>query len=654
MSGRNKVIGVDEAMEVVLSGDTIATSGNTGCVFPEHLAAALERRFLMTGAPADLTLIHAAGQGDGKSRGLNHLAHRGMVRRVIGGHFGLAPKMVELVLAEDVEAYALPLGLISQWFRDVAAGRPGAVTTIGLQTFVDPRLGGGKLNKRSTEDVIQRINLGGRECLFLPSQRVDVVLLRGTTADAEGNVTMEREAVVAECHAMAQAAKNSGGIVIVQVERISAHRVLSPREVQIPGILVDAVVVSPAEDHMQTWTEQYNPTYSGETIAVMGSLQPMPLDGRKVIARQGAAYLRPNSVVNLGIGMPEGVASVAAEEGVFDRVTLTVEVGLIGGVPASGMSFGAAANPQAIIDQASMFDFYDGGGLDQAFLGLAEADAAGNVNVSRFGTKIPGPGGFINITQRAKEVFFLGLFRPRATVAVEDGQLRIVSEGSGYKFVNSVQHVTFSGDYARERGQRVYFITERCVLQLTESGLELTHLAPGLDVDRDVLSGMEFKPAISPDLTTMDPEIFQAGLMGLRTRELLPVEERFHYDESENVLYCNFEGIVVDTPVAAERLAAVLDEKFRSIGRRVHMVVNYDNFELAPAAAETFFEIARRNTEHNTESLTRYSTNAFYRRQLGREFTARSLSHSLYGSFADARAGLGSDRAHKGERATTY
>ena len=648
MSGRNKVIGVDEAMEVVLSGDTIATSGNTGCVFPEHLAAALERRFLMTGAPADLTLIHAAGQGDGKSRGLNHLAHRGMVRRVIGGHFGLAPKMVELVLAEDVEAYALPLGLISQWFRDVAAGRPGAVTTIGLQTFVDPRLGGGKLNKRSTEDVIQRINLGGRECLFLPSQRIDVVLLRGTTADAEGNVTMEREAVVAECHAMAQAAKNSGGIVIVQVERISAHRVLSPREVQIPGILVDAVVVSPAEDHMQTWTEQYNPTYSGETIAVMGSLQPMPLDGRKVIARQGAAYLRPNSVVNLGIGMPEGVASVAAEEGVFDRVTLTVEVGLIGGVPASGMSFGAAANPQAIIDQASMFDFYDGGGLDQAFLGLAEADAAGNVNVSRFGTKIPGPGGFINITQRAKEVFFLGLFRPRATVAVEDGQLRIVSEGYGYKFVNTVQHVTFSGDYARKRGQRVYFITERCVLQLTESGLELTQIAPGLDLDRDVLSGMEFKPTVSPDLTTMDPEIFQAGLMGLRTRELQPAEERFHYDEPANTLYCNFEGIVVDTPEAAERLAAALDEKFRSIGRRVHMVVNYDNFELAPPAAETFFAIARRNTEQNTESLTRYSTNTFYRRQLGREFTTRSLNHNFYGSFADARASLGFDRAHKG------
>lgn len=638
MANRNKVITVEEAMEVILSGDTIATSGNTGCVFPEHLVAALERRFLETGTPTDLTLIHAAGQGDTKDRGLNHLAHAGLLRRVIGGHYGLAPKMVDLVLREEVEAYALSLGLISQWFRDVAAGRPGAVTTVGLKTFVDPLLGGGKLNERTTEDVIHRITLGGEECLFLPRQPIDVVLLRGTTADAEGNVTMEREAVVAECRAMAEAAKNSGGIVIVQVERLTERRTLSPREVQVPGIMVDAIVVSPPEEHKQTWTEQYNPSYSGEVVAPLGRLTPMPLDGRKIIARQAASFLRPNSIVNLGIGMPEGVASVAAEEGVLDRVTLTVELGAIGGAPAGGLSFGAAANPSAIIDQPSMFDFYDGGGLDQAFLGLAEADATGNVNVSRFGKRIPGPGGFINITQRAKEVFFLGLFRARATVAVEDGQLRIVQEGAGFKFVNQVQHVTFSGEYARERGQRVHFITERCVFGLAEDGLEITHIAPGLDLEKDVLSGMEFEPSVSSSLTTMDSAIFRTALMGLRTRELQPMEERFHYDEAGNIVFCDFEGITLDTAAQAEALGKILDEKFVSIGRRVHMVVNYDNFELATPAADAFFAISQRNIEERTESLTRYSTNAFHRRRLGRKFTERNLKQNFYGSYADARS----------------
>jgi propionate CoA-transferase len=637
MVGRNKVIGVDEAIEVVLDGDTVATGGFVGTAFPEHLAAALERRFLSTGAPADLTIIHAAGQGDGKKRGLNHFAHRGMIRCVIGGHWGLAPALGELALHEDIDAYCLPLGLISQWYRDVAAGRPGTVTEIGLHTFVDPRIGGGRLNRRSTEDVIQLVELGGRECLFFPSRRIDIALLRGTTSDAEGNITMEHETLTLESLAMAQAAKNSGGIVIVQVQRTTANRTLSPREVQIPGILVDAVVVSPPEEHQQTFGEPYNPTYTGETTAAAGSLPPMPLDGRKVIARQAAIFLRPNSVVNLGIGIPEGIASVADEEGVLDRVTLTVEGGAIGGVPSSGLSFGGVTNPQAIIDQPSQFDFYDGGGLDQAFLGLAEVDAVGNVNVSQFGPRIAGPGGFINITQRAKEVFFLGLFRAGAKVSVENGQLEVIAEGSGYKFVPKVQQITFSGRYARERGQEVYFITERCVLRLTESGLELSQIAPGIDLETDVLPGMQFEPAISDELTTMDPAIFEAAVMGLRSRPTQPMDERFVYDESDNVLYGNFEGLSLETADQACALADLIDARLRNIGRRVHVVVNYDNFEVQPPAAATFFQMIRDNDRY-VLSRTRYSTNAFFRRRLGKQFTAASLEHRLYGSFAEVQA----------------
>jgi propionate CoA-transferase len=636
---RNKVVAAEEAARLVLDGDTIATGGFVGIGFPEHLAISLEERFLATGTPRDLTLIFAAGQGDGAERGLNHFGHAGMLTTAIGGHWGLVPGLGRLALSGEIQGYCLPQGMISHWFRDIAGGRLGTLTQIGLGTFVDPRMEGGRLNAATTEDILKVVELEGQEALFLPSRRIDVALLRGTTADTEGNVTMEREALTLETLSIAQAVKNSGGIVIVQVERTTTERILSPREVKIPGILVDAVVVSPPGDHPQTFAEAYNPAYTGEVKVAASTIESTPLSPRKVIARRAAMFLKPNSVVNLGIGTPEGVASVASEEGILDLITLTVEAGGIGGIPAGGLSFGAAVNTQAIIDQPYQFDFYDGGGLDQAFLGMAEADASGNVNVSRFGSRMPGAGGFINISQTAKECFFLGEFQAGATMEIADGELRVLRPGAIAKFVDEVEQVAFNGQRAMQRGQTVYYITERCVLRLGAGGLEVTEIAPGLDLERQVLSLMSFRPAVSPDLKPMAPEIFLPAPMGLREVAATPLRDRLIYRDEDNVLFCNFEGLTLATPEEASALAAQLDAKFRAIRHRVHVIVNYDNFEVLPTAEAEFLAMVKHNERYSL-SRTRYSTNAFFRRQLGQLFTAASLQHSLYGSFADAYSAL--------------
>lgn len=490
-----------EAAALLRDGDTLLIGGSGGGhAVPEALLAAVGARFKQDSKPRGLTALHPVGLGDGKTRGAGHLAHEGLLKRVVSGTFVNSPAIARLALDEKIEAYTLPQGSMSQLMREMAAGRPGLLTRIGLGTFVDPRLGGGRQSKSAKEDLVELVDFQGEEYLFYKPFHVDVAFIRGSAADEAGNISMEHEAVTLEMLSIAQATRRVGGLVIAQVKEVVPRGALHPKMVKVPGIVVDAVVVDP--DQSQTYATHYSAAYSGHERVALEDVPDVPDGPRRIIARRGACELFEGAICNLGSGISTGIAGVAAAEAVLPRVCLTNEQGNIGGAPASGNEAGATRSPDAQVDQPYQFDFYDGGGLDIAFLSFAEFDAAGNVNVSRFGGRIVGPGGFINISQGAKAVVFSGT----------------LTANGAPKAVRQVEQITFSGDFARERKQPVLYITERAVFRLGVDGPELIEIAPRLDLARDVIGVMGFRPGISPDLREMDARIFTDGAMGLATR----------------------------------------------------------------------------------------------------------------------------------------
>jgi propionate CoA-transferase len=643
---KNKIVSPEEAVAIIRDGDTVSVSGFVGTGTPEELVAAIERSFLQSQRPRDLTLVFAAAPGDGRDQGLNRLAHRGLVKRAVGGHWSLVPKLSQLALDGVIEAYNLPLGVIAQLYREIAGGRPGLTTRIGLRTFVDPRLDGGKINQTTAEDLVRLVEIEQQEWLFYRSFPINIALIRGTTADLAGNITMEREALTLDSLPAAMAARNSRGLVIAQVERIAAEGSLDPRKVQVPGILVDCVVVAQPENHRQTYGTLHSAAFSGQLRVPLDRIAPMPLDERKIIARRAALELPPGGVVNLGIGMPEGVAAVASEEKVLKYLTLTAEAGVIGGVPQSGLDFGAALNPEAVIQQNQQFDFYDGGGLDLACLGMAQTDADGNVNVSRFGNRLAGAGGFINISQSARKLVFAGTFTAGGLrIAVADGTLRILQEGNSRKFIERVEQVTFSGSYAAERNQSVFYVTERCVLRRSGEGMELVEVAPGIDVERDVLAHMGFRPIVR-DPKPMDARIFMPQPMALEHSLLgLGLADRITYDVKRNILFANFEGFQVRTTDDVELVRREFETRCRAIGRKVALIVNYDQFTLEPAVSEAYFSMVAYLEQRYYQTASRYTTSAFMRLKLGDSLTDRMLAPHVFETLDEAQA-FTAARAH--------
>jgi propionate CoA-transferase len=644
---KNKVISAEQAIALIKEGDVICTTGFVQSCIPEALHAALEKRYVETKAPKGLTLIMCAGAGDSKGLGTGRLHHEGLLTRVIAANFGRMPKVAQAAQENKIQGYNLPQGVISKLYRSCAAGSPGLFTKVGLHTYVDPRLGGGKVNEVTKEDIVKHVEVDGEEWLFYKATPIDVALIRATSADPSGNLSMEKECLTLDVLAQAMAAHNNGGVVIAQVERIVEQGSIKPKDVRVPGILVDCVVVAEQpEHHRMNYGVMYNPALSGEIRIPVENIPKMDLDERKIIARRAAFELPPNGVINLGVGAPDGVAAVAAEERVTPYITMTTEAGAIGGVLAGGSSFGASANAHAIIDQNQMFDFYHGRGLDLTCLGMAECDQFGNVNTSKFGGRLNGCGGFIDISQNARAVVFAGTFTAGGLeVEIHYGKLKIVKEGRARKFVNNVEQITFSGPYASRKSQPVIYVTERCVFQLTPGGLELIEVAPGIDIEKHILPHMDFKPIINKPMP-MDRRIFVDDPMELLSDLLnLKLSERVSYDSDRNILFVNLEGWSVRKRSDIDDLRKTLVAACVAAGRRVNSVVNHDGCRIAEDLYDDYAEMIQYMMDDHYLTTTRYTTSAFMRLKMQEALSKRGLAPHIFERQEDAHAFLESQAA---------
>jgi propionate CoA-transferase len=520
----SKFMTAAEAAALIRDGDTVGLMGGGGGLMEAtHTFEAIQARFLSTQHPRNLTIMHALGIGDKKTKGMNCFAHEGMVKRVMGGHWVWSPAMQQLALNEKIEAYILPGGVSSQLMREIGAGRPGLFTHVGLGTVCDPRLGGGKMNASAKEDLAEVVHMDGREYLRYKPFPIHVAIVRASAADEDGNISFEHEAANLDAQSLALAARNSDGKVIVQVKERLPKGALKAREVRIPAAWVDAIVVDP--NQQTSYDIPFDPAFSGELTADARAnsealdhanevnTSKEEFSERQAIARRAYDELfnthKARPVINYGVGVPDAVAKLIAARNEQHRIYQTIEHGTYGGTLMDGVLFGYARNATAMLDAATQFDFYAGGGLDIAFLGFGEFDAQGSVNVSKLGGLTVGPGGFIDIAQNARKVVFCGTFAAKGVkLATGDGQMKVLQQGGVQKLVNQVDQITFSGPQALVRQQEVLYLTERASFRLTPNGIELFELAPGIDLQRDVLDQMQFKPSVSSNMVVIDRQHF--------------------------------------------------------------------------------------------------------------------------------------------------
>ena len=517
---KNKVMDVSSALDMIKDGDTIAISSASMVGFPEYVVKSLEDRYLETKHPAGLTLYAGCGQGSMIRYGAgDRFGHPGFLKRIVCTHPNVTPKVGKFIDSGEIEAYVFPQGVLNQLYRCVAAKQPGLLTKIGIGTYIDPRQDGGKLNGNTTEELVKLMTVDGEDYLFFKSKPIAVTVIRGTSADEQGNVTIEEEALKLEILEIALAAKASAGKVIVQVKQAVAAGTLKAKDVTVPGEIVDAVIVcrEPEEYHRQTAGTIYSPFLSGELIRPPGAALKSKevLTEEDVVCRRAVFEINRGAIINVGVGVGAGVGAVADVEGITKDVTFTLELGVFGGTPQARTDFGSAVNATSYVAHPAMFDFYHGGGLDTTFLGAAQIDAEGNVNVSRFGGRAAGQGGFIDISQTAKKVVFCTTFTTKGfECSVDNGGIIIKKDGSIAKFVDKVDQITFNGKLSREKGQEVVICTERAVFRLVKDGVMLTEIAPGINLEKDILGKMGFRPIISDDLKMMDKRVFIPGRMG--------------------------------------------------------------------------------------------------------------------------------------------